>query len=52
MKYRVFRDHAGRIHRVKRSREEIADGRRMAAAVYGMSVLFLVIASFAAGIII
>lgn len=51
MKHRFFRDHTGRIHRVERSREEIADGRRYLAGVVAVSVAFFLATTVAAGLI-
>ena len=51
MKYRVFRDHTGRIHLVERSREEIADSRRYWVGVVTVSIAFFLMTTVAAGLI-
>ena len=51
MKYRKFRDHAGRVHRVRMTAEEIRAKRMYWAGVYAVSVLSLVVMSIAAGVI-
>ena len=51
MKYRMFRDHAGRVHRVEVKAEEIRAKRLYWAGVYAVSVLFLIVTSIAAGVL-
>ena len=51
MKYRTFRDHAGRVHRVEMKPEEIRAKRLYWTGVYAVSVLSLVVMSIAAGVI-
>lgn len=50
MKYRTFRDHAGRVHRVERSQAEVMACWRYWTGISAVSVAFIVIATIAAGI--
>lgn len=51
MKHRFFVDHAGRIHRVERSREEVVANRLYWAGVVAVSIAFFLITTVAAGLI-
>lgn len=49
-RYRVFRDHAGRVHRVQKTRDEIVSGRLYWAGVTAVSIVFLIVSCAAAGV--
>ena len=51
MKYRRFRDHAGRWHRVEMSQEEVVERVQYWATVPAVAVAMLIVMCFAAGII-
>ena len=50
MRYRVFRDHAGRVHRVECSQDEIVSGWKYWSGAVAVCVVFLVVTTIAAGL--
>ena len=50
-KYRTFRDHARRVHRVEMEPDEIKAARLYWAGVSAVSVLFLIVTTVAAGVL-
>ena len=50
--YRVFKDHAGRMHRVEMNRDEIRERVVYWASIPAVAIGMLIVMSFAAGIII
>ena len=50
--YRVFKDHAGRMHRVEMNRDEIRERVVYWASIPVVAIGMLIVMSFAAGIII
>ena len=50
--YRVFKDHAGKWHRVEISRDEIRERVMYWASIPAVAIGMLIVMSFAAGVII
>lgn len=51
MRYKTFRDHAGRVHRVERSQAEIISVWRYWTGIVAVSVMSLVAMTIAAGLL-
>ena len=50
MRHRTFIGHDGRIHRVRKTEEEIREGRRYWTVFFGVCLLWGVVMALASGI--